>query len=126
FNFEQFDNHLRAGPAEVKLGSASVGANVFQDGAYAITHTENLAPNQLIAREETLGIVAQVHNNVVAGDFLYGATDELAKAITVLVNNLRPLGFPNSLHDDLLGCLSSDAAKLYVLDKLFVDIAGLQ
>src|SRR5690606_11489007 len=53
-------------------------------------------------------------------------TDELAKAITVLVNNLRPLVFPNSLHDDLLGCLSSDAAKLYVLDKLFVDIAGLQ
>ena len=121
FELEQLDHEFRRGARDEQLRAADLRAHLVQVAAQAVAGAHRLARNRLVARNEGLGIAAQVEVDVAALDALDDAGDQLADAILVGLDHLRALGFAHALHDDLLGGLRGDAAELGVLD-LFLDV----
>src|SRR5690242_6416636 len=116
FQLEQLDHELRCGARHEQLRPAHFGLHFEQVAAHAVAHAHRLARNGLVARDEGLGVAAQVEVDVAALDALDDAGDQLAHAILVGVHHLLALGFAHALHDHLLGGLRRDAAELGVLD----------
>src|SRR5690625_5885618 len=96
--------------------------HILQQCPNAVADTENFPADQLITRQQALGVVAQVNDNTIASYLFLGATDQLAHPIKVFFNGLRALGLTHFLHDNLLGGLCGDAAKFDVLDLFPVHV----
>ncbi|VFT28419.1 Uncharacterised protein [Pseudomonas aeruginosa] len=75
---------------------------------------------------QRLGVIAEIDDDVVAGDLLHGTGNDLADLLAVGIDHLGALGLADLLHDDLLGSLRSDAAELDGFDLFFDDLADLR
>jgi len=92
----------------------------------AIAHAHHFARNGLVARNEGLGLAAEVEIDVAALDALGHAVDQFAHAILEGIDHLRALGLADALHDHLLGGLRGDAPEFGVLDLLLDVFADLR
>ncbi len=95
----------------------------LQEGLDAVLGADRLARDHLVARDEALGVAAEVDEDAVAVDPLDDAGDERPDAALVLVDDLRAFGLAHLLHDDLLGGLGGDAAEGDRLERHF-DVAA--
>jgi len=116
FELEQFDHEFRRAARHEQLRTADFRLHFVQVTANAIADAGRFARNRLVARDERLGVAAQVEVDVAALHALDDAGDQFADAIDEGVDHLLALGFAHALHDDLLGRLRGDAAELGVLD----------
>src|SRR5690606_33453759 len=104
---------------------ARLGADVVQVAAHAVAGTQHVARDALVLRDDRLGVAAQVDVDVAALHALDDTGHQLANAVLPLVDDLGALGFPDALHDDLLGSLRGDAAEAGILDLLLDVVADL-
>src|SRR5450830_76437 len=125
FDTEQLDQHFRRGTRQDQLRAAVLGADFLEQGTHAHADTESLAGDDVFAGQQRFGVVTQVNDDVVAGDFLHGAGDDFPQALAIGVDDLCTLGFANLLHNDLLGGLSGDTTEFDGLDLVFDDVANL-
>ncbi|MNN11401.1 hypothetical protein D3C81_1243590 [compost metagenome] len=125
FNAEKLDQHLRRGARQNQLWATVFGANFLEQRTQAHANTEGFARDDVFAGQQGLGVVAQVNDDVVAGNLLDGTGDDLANALAVGVDHLRALGLTDLLHDDLLGGLGGDTTELDGLDLLFDHVTDL-
>ena len=93
-------------------------ADFLEDGTHSIVNAKCLTTDQLLARQQAFGIVAQINDDIVAGHFLDCAGNQLTDAIYILFNHLCTLGIAHTLHDNLLGRLRCNTAEADVLDML--------
>mgnify|MGYP006304709449 CR=1 FL=1 len=93
----------------------------FQIPAYPIADPDGFSGNQFIARDQTLGAVAQIDDHALAIRAFDDPHDQLADTVLEGLDNLHPLGFAHLLHDHLLGRLGGYSAKGNGFD-LFLDI----
>lgn len=108
------------------MRTAVLGTDLLQQGTHAGANAEGLARNDLVAGQQRLGVVAEIDDDVVAGDLLHGTGNDLADLLAVGIDHLGALGLADLLHDDLLGSLRSDAAELDGFDLFFDDLADLR
>ncbi|MCY1421725.1 hypothetical protein D9M71_373890 [compost metagenome] len=125
FDAEQFDQHLWRGTRQDQLRAAVLGADFLEQRTQTHANPESFARNDVFTGQQRFGVVAQINDHVVAGDFFHGAGDDFTQALAISVNNLSALGFANFLHDDLLGSLCSNAAEFDGLDFLFDNVTDL-
>ncbi|MCY1415607.1 hypothetical protein D9M71_310970 [compost metagenome] len=125
FDAEQLDQHFRRGTRQDQLRAAVLGADFLEQRTQTHANPESFARNDVFTGQQRFGVVAQINDHVVAGDFFHGAGDDFTQALAVSVNNLSALGFANFLHNDLLGSLCGNAAELDGLDLLFYDVTDL-
>jgi hypothetical protein len=125
-DLEKLDQHFRAGAAEDELRTAGFGADLLQDGTHPVVDAEGLAADQLFARQQALGIVAQVDDDIVAGYLFHCTGNEIAHAVHILFDDLRALGVAHALHDHLLGGLRCDTAELDIFHLDLVEIPNLE
>ncbi|MCY1173470.1 hypothetical protein D9M73_136300 [compost metagenome] len=125
FDAEQFDQHFWRSTRQDQLRSAVLGADFLEQRTQTHANPESFARNDVFTGQQRFGVVTQIDDHVVAGDFFHGAGDDFTQAFAVSVNNLSALGFANFLHNDLLGSLCSDTAEFDGLDLLFYDVTDL-
>ena len=123
---EQFDQQRRLGTRDEQLRTTLLGTHVIQIAAQPIAGARGLLRDDLALRHQRLGIVAQIQHDRSAVGTLDDAGDQLADAILVGLDDLRPLGLAHLLNDDLLGGLCRDTAKRNRLDLVFDIIAWLE
>ena len=126
FNFEQFDQHVRASTAGEQLRAPVLFIHAQQIGTNAIVLANGFTRDHVLAGNQRFSIATEIQNNGIAAGFFHRATDQVADAITVFFNNLTALGFTYLLYDNLLGSLCSDTTKGFGFDFLFPDITDLQ
>src|SRR5690606_21752775 len=85
---EQLDQHFRRGARENQLWPAVLGANFLEQGAQTHANPEGFTRNDVFASEQGFGVVAQVNDHVVTGNFLDGAGDDFPQALTVGIDDL--------------------------------------
>ena len=127
FELEQLDHEFWCRPRDEKLRPARFRTHFVEIAAHTVTGAHGFARNRLVSRDVGFSIATEIDIQVAAFDALDDAGDQLADAIGVSFDDLRALGFPHSLHDDLLGRLCGDATKFGILDLLldvFTDLAA--
>src|SRR6185312_8289491 len=125
FQLEQLDHELRCRARHEQLRPAHFGFHFVKVATHAVANTRGLARDGLVARNERLGVAAQVEIDVAALDPLHDAGHQLADAIGKGVHHLLALGLAYALHDHLLGGLRGDATEFGVLDLLLDVLADL-
>ncbi len=106
-------------------GPRGSGRTLAQQTLDAVLRLDRLARDQVLARDEALGIAAQVDVGAVAIDTLDDAAHELARTVLVGLDDLLALGLAHLLHDDLLRGLRRDAPELHGLHGLLDEAADL-
>src|SRR6185312_10885379 len=101
FQLEQLHHEFRRGARYEQLRTARFGTHLEQVAAHAIAHAHRFARNRLVARDERLGVAAEIQIDIAALDALGDAVDQLAHAILVGIYHLRALGLADALHDHL-------------------------
>jgi hypothetical protein len=125
FEAKQFDHEFRRRSRYEQLRPALFGAYFVQIAPDTVTGAHRFARYRTVARHVRFGIAAQIQVQAAALDALDDTGDQLANAILVGIDDLRPLGFAHALHDDLFGRLRGDASEFGVFDRLFEEIADL-
>ncbi len=125
FNTEQLDQHFRRSTRQDQLRAAVLGADFLEQRTQTHANPEGFARNDVFAGQQRFGVVAQVNDHVVAGNFFHGAGDDLTQALAIGVNDLSALSFANLLHNDLLGGLCSNTAELDRFDLFFDNITNV-
>ena len=120
---EELDQELGRGAAQEQLRTARLGAHVLEEGLDAVLRADRLARDHLVARDEALGVAAEVDEDAVAVDALDDARNQLTDAARVPLDDLRTLRLAHLLHDHLLGGLRGDAAERHRLERAF-DVAA--
>ena len=105
FELEKLDQKLRVGPGQDHLRPLGCAKNVYQIGADGISLTVALFSNLLLEGDNSLR-AAKVNQNIAMADLLDGAADDFSESILVILVDLLPFGFPNSLDQDLFGGLN--------------------
>src|SRR5690606_21817956 len=124
-DLEELDEQFRRRAAEEQLGTAGLRPHFPEVGAQAIAGAHCLARDHLVARNEGLGVAAQVEDDTAALHALDGAAHHLADAVLVRLDDLVALGLAHLLHDDLLGGLRRDAPELHRRHGLLHEAAYL-
>ena len=122
---EELDQELRRRTREEELRAARLGAHFLEEGLDAVLRLDELARDHVDARDEPLGVAAEVDEDAVAVDTLDDAADELPDALLVGFDHLRTLGFAHLLHDHLLGLLRGDTTETDRLHRLLDETADL-
>ncbi len=116
FELEQFDHELRRAARNEQLRTTDFRLHFIEVTAHAVADAGRFAGNRLVARDERLGIAAQVEIDVAALDALDDTRDQLAHAVGEGIDHLLALGLADALHDDLLRGPGGDTAEFGVLD----------
>src|SRR5688572_2380891 len=124
-DLEQLDQEFRRRARQEQLRAARLGANLVQQALDAVLRLDWLARDQVLARNEALGVAAEIDVRAVTIDALDDAADELACAILVRIDDLLAFGLAHFLHDDLLRGLRRDAAELHGLHRLLDESTDL-
>src|SRR5699024_10547235 len=111
FKAEQLNDQRRIGTAHDQLRTAVILTHLLEITQNAIARAHRLAWNGCLARNQRLGIAAQLDENVAAIDTLDHAAHQLADAIGVLLGHLLTLSLAYLLEDYLLGGLRGDAPE---------------
>ena len=70
FNLEQLNQHLGACAAEDQLRAASFLADFGEYRAHPVINPEGFASDQLLTGQQALGIITEINNDIVTGNFL--------------------------------------------------------
>ena len=108
------------------MGASGLGIDFSQNRADAVVDAKGLTTNQFTPGKQTLSVVTEIYNNVVASHFLHSTGEEFSFSTTILIDNLRPLSVSYALHNHLLGGLRCNTTEINVLDRLLMVIARLQ
>src|SRR5690606_6608589 len=86
-DLEELDQELRRRARQKQLRAARLGPHFTQQALDAVLRLDRLARDQVLARDEALGVAAQVDVGAVAIDALDDAADELADAVLVFLDD---------------------------------------
>ena len=106
-------------------GTARLRAHLLEVRLDAVLRPHGLARDHFLARDEPLGVRAEIDVDAVAVDALDDAAHQRAGAVLVSIHHLRALGFAHFLHDDLLRGLREDAPEGYRFHRLLDEAAHL-
>ncbi len=81
FQLEQFDQELRRRARQEQLRSTRLRTHILEEGLDAVLGLECLAQDQVAARDETLGIAAEVNEYTIAIHALDHATHQRVDAV---------------------------------------------
>jgi hypothetical protein len=109
---EELRHELRVGAGQEDLRPARLATHVEQVRADAVTRSEGLARDELVAAHDAFAAAREIDDDVAVLDPLNEAVDDLADAVLVLVVLALALGVAHLLHDDLLCRLRRDAAEI--------------
>src|SRR6185295_7887175 len=126
FELEQLDQEFGRRARKEQLRAARLGAYITQEGLDAILRAHRLARNQFVARDESFGVAAEIHEYTVAVDAFDDAAHQRADTFLVLLDHLGTLGLAHLLHDDLLRGLRGDAAESDRLHRHFDELTRLR
>ena len=71
---------------------ARLGADFHQNGTDTIINTEGLSAYQLVARQQSFGVVTQIDDHTVTGDLFNCTGHQVTNPILVLGNHQLPFG----------------------------------
>ena len=125
FLLEQLGHELRMRAREKNLRPALFPAHIVHIGAQAVARTESLARDHFVAANNALA-ASEVDDDIAIFDPLDDAVDDLADAVLELFVLAVALGLAHLLHDDLLGRLRGDAAKIERRQRFGNPVAGLR
>ncbi len=119
-DLEQLDQEPRFGTAHEQLRTPNLGIDFLQETPNPVTGAHRFTRDHVFPRNDGIGIVAQIQIHVAALDALDHAHHQFTNPVLVGLDHLGPFRLAHLLHDDLLGGLGGDAAKVDGLD-LFLD-----
>ena len=125
-NLEELHQHLLTSPRQNQLRTPGFCIDFSQDCPHPIIDAERFTADQFSAGQKAFGVIPQINNNVVAGDFLDGTGQQLAFPAPILIRDLGALSVSDALNDNLFGGLRRNPAKVNVFDHFLVIVARLQ
>src|SRR5690606_35148484 len=81
FDGEQFFQETPVGAAQEQLRAARLGTDFLEIGAHAVAGAYRFTRNHVLARNQALGIAAEIHEHVAALDALDDAGNQFALAV---------------------------------------------
>ena len=109
-HFKKPLNEGSVGAGKHHLCAFGIGIHLFDYDPQPVPNAVVLQP-RLLAPGQPPFMAAQVHNNIGAFDPLHHTLEQLTGALAVFRKHDIALGFPDFLHDDLLGGLCGNAAQ---------------
>ena len=111
FDLEQLDEEVRMGTGQNDLRPFGGPKNIHEDRPNRVTLAVSFLSDLLLQRNNGLGS-PHVDEDVATADLLNRAGDDLSDAALIVFEDALTLGFPNALHENLLGCLDRVSSEI--------------